>query len=161
RRQKGINQIIDAISKNGDYSLLVIGDGKVREDLERQAVRNNCFDRCLFLGYKKEAHKYLKFIDVYVMSSYQEGFGLVNLEAALYNKPVVCSNINVFKEIFNESCVSFFDLNDTDSLIVALSKIKQNYNYFSENLNQLVATKYTPERMGKEYFLLYEDLKFI
>ena len=155
RKQKGINQIIDAIGDNKEYSLLIIGDGNVKRDLEIQAAQNGCQDRCLFIGHKEDAFRYLEFIDIYAMTSYQEGFGLVNLEAALYKKPVICSNINVFNEIFNENCVCFFELDNKESFLTALLKLRFDYDSFSQNLHRLVSVKYTPKCMGNEYLLFY------
>jgi len=50
-----------------------------------------------------------------VMPSYYEGFGLPVLEALTLGCPVICSDIPVFHELF-EDHVTFFDLNSKEDL---------------------------------------------
>lgn len=153
--QKGINQTINLIAKNPKLKFLIIGEGKEKTNLINLAINNKCIDRCMFLGHKNNAWEFLKLIDVFVMSSYQEGFGLVNLEAGLMKKPILCSNISVFKEIFPDDCVSFFELNNIKSMENSLNNLMINYKLFSNNLFHLVNSQYNLQIMNDNYFDLY------
>jgi len=157
-KQKGINQLIDAIAKDESFALLIIGDGKLKTELQKQAQLNNCLDRCIFLGYRIDAFRYLKYIDIYAMASYMEGFGIVVLEAALYKKPVLCSNIPVFRELFDKDTVAFFELNNPESILLNLKELRLNYSQYSNNIFRIVKEKYSTKRMADEYLSFYEDI---
>lgn len=95
--KKGVTYLIEAM-KSIDALLVIVGDGPLRGDLEKQAlsIRN----KIIFLGAK--THEDLKAIyasaDVFVIPSVttkdgdQEGFGLVMLEAMASGLPVIASN---------------------------------------------------------------------
>ena len=70
---------------------------------------------------------------LYVSLSIYEGFGLTLLEAMKSECPVVCSNIPVFKEIYDNSCeyVNSKSINDIKKGLERVLKSKKNKkNYF-------------------------------
>ncbi|EFI2357549.1 glycosyltransferase family 4 protein, partial [Escherichia coli] len=85
-----------------------------------------------------------------------EGFGLALLEAVAAKKTVVCSNIPIFKEIFTERQVSFFELDNTNSLIQAIQ------NSISNDINDAyirLQQNYSSDTMARLYHELYMTCK--
>ena len=117
---KGIDQIIDALPFLSNHALVILGSGKEVAKLKQQAIKNGVANRCLFLGYQKNAYRYLKFYDIFALPSRAEGFPLTLLEAAQYKKNTVCSNINIFQELLTDNDVTFFELNNIPSLVDAI-----------------------------------------
>ena len=78
--------IIQALQELPQTKFCIIGDGKIKNDLIQLSVKLKVSDRVLFLGYKKDAYKYLPYFDVYAIPSHSEGFPLAMLEAAAYGK---------------------------------------------------------------------------
>jgi len=155
---KGIGQIIDALRYLPDYCLVIIGEGPERKLLERKVQDNNLNERCMFLGYKPNAHQYMKYFDIYIMSSYSEGFPLVLIEAAQYAKPVVCSNLPIFREFFNENEVEFFELDNIESLIKSITRAFKKRNILSNLIYAKYLENYTQEKMGEKYLNLFQKL---
>lgn len=95
--KKGVTYLIEAM-KSIDALLVIVGDGPLRNDLQKQAAEIR--DKVIFLGAK--THEELKVIyasaDVFVAPSVtakdgdQEGFGLVMLEAMASGLPVIANN---------------------------------------------------------------------
>lgn len=56
-----------------------------------------------------------------VLPSYAEGFGLPIVEAARYGRPVICSDIPVFREVGRDGAI-YFRVNDPDALAGAIRK---------------------------------------
>jgi len=56
--------------------------------------------------------------------SLEEGFGLTNLEAFSWGCPVICSDINVFREILGASAV-YFNPKSEESLATAMKRVLQ------------------------------------
>ena len=156
-RRKGVDLLIEALPMLDNYKLLIIGDGLVRKELENQALRLKVDDRCLFLGYQEKAYRFVPFYDIYASPSRSEGFGLAIMEAAIYSRKVLCSDIPIFRELFTETEVCFFDLQNINSLVQAVKQLEKN-NSFGLNLNKKWLSSFSPERMASNYLDLYESL---
>ena len=155
---KGIDQILEALVYLNEYNLIVVGSGPHLDRLKFKSKKLGISDRCLFLGYKKNAHNYLNYIDIYMLTSFSEGFPLSLLEAAQYKKAVVCSNLPIFKEFFDSSQVVFFELNDKESLINSVKFAKSNISSLSKNISKHYMKNYTSEVMGRNYFEKFNSL---
>lgn len=88
----GVEYLIEAM-QSVNAKLLIDGDGKSREKLENMTVSLGLEERVKFLG--KVSNELLKYCyqicDVFVLPSVEptEAFGLVQLEAMAYGKPVI------------------------------------------------------------------------
>lgn len=154
--RKGVDQVIKSLTKLFDYKLMVIGDGKDLEKLKFLSEKLGVRDRCLFYGYRNEAFRYLEFYDIYAMPSRSEGFPLALLEAALYKVPIVCSDIPVFKEICMLKDVSFFRLEDIDSLASAILYATSN-KQMAEIMYQHYINEYSPIKLYNGYMQIYRS----
>jgi hypothetical protein len=157
-KQKGIDQIIKALPLDSTFALLIIGEGKFKSYLIDLVEKLNLNNRVYFFGKKNDAFNYLNFIDIYILSSYQEGFGLSGLEAAQNKVPILCSDIPVFKEIYPPDSVIFFTLNNSESIINGLNTLKNDYNYYSEKIHNLYLNNYNSVIMGKNYLDFYKKI---
>ncbi len=118
---KGLAQVIQVLPLLQDYAFAVIGEGPEINMLKEQRLRHlELRTECIFFPYQEFPCNYLHYFDIYMMPSYSEGFGMAMVEAALGGKAIVCSDIPVFHEIFNENEVRFFTLDNTDSLQQAI-----------------------------------------
>ncbi|ABE63550.1 glycosyl transferase, group 1 [Nitrobacter hamburgensis X14] len=81
----------------------------------------------------EELQRHYASCDALIAASYVEGFGLPIVEAAEYNKPVIASDIPVFREVVgeNQSAV-FFDVGSTEALAACIDA-------FSRQLDQTLA----------------------
>jgi len=155
---KGIEQIIDSLVELKNYCLIIIGEGPERERLETKAAKLNLKTRCVFLGYRKNAHLFLKHIDIYMMTSFSEGFPLVLIEAAQYKKSTVCSNLPIFKEFFSSEEVVFFELNNIESLVTAIKSAYSKRENLSRNIYSKYIESYSADIMGNNYLKRFEHL---
>ncbi len=83
----------DLCSRGYDYHFSIIGDGHLRADLESKAASSNFAGRLRFEGFldRSEVMKRLSMIDLLVVPSVSEPFGLVALEAILHGIPVAAT----------------------------------------------------------------------
>lgn len=153
--RKGIDIIINALPKLSGYKLLIVGDGKSRNSLERMSKKLKIESRCLFVGYKPDAYRYLAHYDLFALPSRSEGFPLALLEAAAFGVPTVASNIPVIKEAFSSDEVSFFDLRNPNSIIRAILDATSN-QIMARKMNQKFLTAYSPESQYNQYLNIYK-----
>lgn len=156
--RKGLHQVIKVLPYFHNIVFVIIGDGSEKKKLENLAKKLKVYDRCLFLGYKQDAKKYLKVYDYFVISSYTEGLPLALIEAALASKPIIASSISIHKEVFDSYEVSFFELDDANSLIKAIKYAKNNKSILSKNVYNRYNKNYTQEHMGSKYANLYRNI---
>ncbi|MEK7167867.1 MAG: glycosyltransferase family 4 protein [Patescibacteria group bacterium] len=99
---KGLEYLIEA-SRSFDNSLtIVIGDGLLRKKLEEKIIDSNLQDKFLLLGKIDEASRYLKALDVFILTSTKEGLPFSLLEAMSAGLPIVTTNVGGIPEIINE-----------------------------------------------------------
>jgi glycosyltransferase involved in cell wall biosynthesis len=156
-KRKGIDQILNLISVEKGFALIIIGEGKELPDLQRLATTLKISDRCLFFGFRNNAKVYFRYFDFFIMPSRSEGFGLALIEAVQQKVPVICSDIDVFRELFASNEVTFFKLGDLNSLSNSMktaietgfTKTKTAYERFQSNYTALI--------MAKHYQSLYKS----
>ncbi len=71
--------------------LVIVGEGGLRPQLERQIAELALDDRVHLLGYRTDVPNILRALDLFVMSSKEEGFGGVCSEAMCCGVPVVAT----------------------------------------------------------------------
>jgi glycosyltransferase involved in cell wall biosynthesis len=102
-RNKGYDLLLDAAALLRDrgmgFSLTLVGDGPERAALERQAATLNLTDRVAFLGWLENPSEALRAMDLFVLSSRVEPFGLVVIEAMAAGLPVVSTDIGGPRDI--------------------------------------------------------------
>jgi L-malate glycosyltransferase len=157
-KRKGIELLIQVLSLRSDLALVIIGEGSRKKKLEKFARRTNIEDRCLFCGFKRSPQQFYKYFDYYISPSLSEGFGLALVEAVSEKIPVVCSDIEVFKELFKDDEVSFYKNRELTSLF---EKLKSDYSCLklkSESAFKRFQNYYTVSLMAVQYGVLYQSV---
>jgi glycosyltransferase involved in cell wall biosynthesis len=93
---KGLKFLIQAMSQV-DAKLVIVGEGPLRAELEREAANNGTSGRVIFLGeVDGNLTSYYHAADVFALPSCErsEAFGLVQLEAMACGRPVVNTQID-------------------------------------------------------------------
>lgn len=156
-KRKGIDQVLNLIAAETGLAALIIGEGKELSNLKRLSEKLNISDRCEFCGFRGNAVVYFKYLDLFIMPSRSEGFGLALIEAVQQRIPVICSDIAVFKELLSEEEAAFFKSDDLASLIRALRIADKTGKNKSERAYTRYLKNYTASLMAKSYSALYQS----
>jgi glycosyltransferase involved in cell wall biosynthesis len=101
--QKGFTYALQAFKRIErefpEAHLLIAGDGPLNMPLKAEARQLGLARRVHFLGWRTDIPNVLAGLDVFVMPSLWEGFGLVLLEAMAQALPVVGSAVSAIPEI--------------------------------------------------------------
>ncbi len=95
--QKNFSLLIDAyayaISQYSiEHDLLIVGDGKERQNLETKVAEAGLADRVFFKGQQNNPFPWYKQADLFVLSSKFEGLGMVLIEALACKTKVVSTD---------------------------------------------------------------------
>ncbi len=111
--QKGIDRFIRVHSKlmqKGIYNnIYVIGDGPLKEQLEKQIKEQNVENSFYLLGKKQNPYPYIKAADYFCLFSYFEGYGMVLEEAKILNKPILITNTAAREAVGGYSNATIFE----------------------------------------------------
>jgi glycosyltransferase involved in cell wall biosynthesis len=156
--RKGLEQIIKVLAINPKIAFVLIGDGSEKENLLALANQLNVNDRIFFAGFRKNSTDYLPYFDIYIAPSRSEGVSLSLLEAVASKTPVVCSNIISFTELFDKEEISFFELDNIESLNKAIVFSTENKDELVKRAFDKYLNNYTETIMAQHYLKLYNKL---
>jgi glycosyltransferase involved in cell wall biosynthesis len=100
---KGLDCLLQATARLAQQfptvACLLVGDGPLRAELERLAAELGLKERVVFAGYRTEVPSLLAAMDLYMLPTHREGFGVAFAEAMSMQVPVVASRISPLTEI--------------------------------------------------------------
>ena len=85
--------IQDTLQRHPNVHLLIAGEGELREELEAESTRLAIASNVHFLGWREDTAELLGASDIFVLSSHNEGLGLVLIEAMTKHLPVVATDV--------------------------------------------------------------------
>lgn len=93
--QKDFPTLIKAFSlvqQKMKAKLIILGKGHLINELKSLSEQLGIKDKVLFLGFKQNPYKYMRYSDVFVLTSKVEGFGHVIVEAMTTGTPIISTN---------------------------------------------------------------------
>ncbi|NRR30556.1 glycosyltransferase [Oxalobacteraceae bacterium] len=99
--------------------LVLIGTGPLEADLRAQAQHSGVAGRVLFAGFQDAVEQLLPALDVHVLLSRNEGFGIATIEAMACGVPVVCSDVPGSRDILQHSAGGLLVPAEDDGAIAA------------------------------------------
>ena len=137
-----------------DYTVLVVGDGEQRPELEQFCRDNDLTEQVRWLGripYEKLG-QYIQLADVFVLPTLEDTWGMVVLETMILGKPVLCSTGAGASELVKDGQNGYrFEPENA----AQLSGLMQNFVDRPEIIpemgqqSQQIMEQHTPEKAGK------------
>ena len=107
-----------------DSQLVIMGKGRLEQDLKALANELGVGEQVLFLGQVPDARRYFRAFDVFALSSDHEPFGMVLLEAMAAGVPLLATACGGAKEVV-EGVGILFPLGDAEHLAQGLQHLAQ------------------------------------
>lgn len=153
--RKGIDLLLEAcvfLQKQNycDYTLLIIGDGIQRNELEEFTQKHelqNCVKWLGWLDYSVLSY-YFQMVDVFVFPTLEDTWGMVVLEAMTFGKPILCSQFAGASEMVIHGKNGYiFDPYQTEDLAKFMKEFIDNPSVSIEMGNQSkeLISQHTPE----------------
>ena len=164
---KGMDLVVPAFAevrkRFPDVQLLVVGDGSLRAAMEQQAMALGCDDAVTWVGRQpqEELSQYYSRMDIVLMPSRSEGFGLTAIEAMAHGCVVVASDIGGLPEVVRDGVCGLLhrseDVRDMAEKICSLIASSELYRSLQKNALQHVQ-KFSFQRYAELILDLYGKL---
>lgn len=164
--QKGHIYLLEAFAvvrtSHPRAKLILVGEGPLRESLEKRVQGLGIADSVLFLGGRDDVPGILDASDLFVFSSLWEGFALALAEAMACGKIVVSTRVAGVSEIVREGVSGFLvESKNVPQLAGAIEKALSlsplERKKMEESATAIVQERFSVQKMVKDYQNLYEE----
>jgi glycosyltransferase involved in cell wall biosynthesis len=162
KNQEALINIFEVIAKRDpSVFLVIIGDGRLREELENKVSSLFSKDRILFAGYRNDVLQILKHATAFLMPSLIEGLPGVILEAMYCQTPVIANNVGGISEVVNDATGLLVEKGDEQGFIRAINEVLSggdNINQKIINAHKLVVDEYLNPQIAARFRESYEQV---
>ncbi|EES5341247.1 glycosyltransferase family 4 protein, partial [Escherichia coli] len=156
-KRKGIDLVIQTLTKEHKIYYIVAGNGIEKHNLINLVKARKLHERVYFIDFLDEPESFMSQLDVFLMPSRSEGFGLTVLESTKLGIPVITSNIPIFMELFDQMCLTF-DIKNPSTLIDVITYAKKNRLHLSQKFHAIFQDRFTSSKMATKYENVYNNL---
>lgn len=146
----------------GNVKLLVVGDGILKEKLQKLVSDLSETQGVMFLGKRNDVKSLLHIMDVVCLSSLSEGLSLTLTEAMASGKPIVATNVGGNPELIVNGVTGFLVPPESpDEMANAILKLLRNDELrisMGQKGRERVKKEFDINGIAKEYEKLYFEL---
>jgi glycosyltransferase involved in cell wall biosynthesis len=145
-----------------ESELYIVGNGNRKKELEVLARELDIYEKVLFLGRTQYITEFLSLIDLFILPSRYEGFGLVLLEAMRAKKPILASNNSSIPEVLGLDFPGLFKTGSAQDLLEKIELIINNKKFVINLTDQYSdqLKKFEPTNMAKRILKIYRNSHF-
>lgn len=156
--EKNVDVLIRATALLGDnVQLHIVGSGGGKEELAALATSLGIAHRVVFHGQQKNVAPFFNSADIYVQSSFYEGFGLTLLEAAMAGLPIVSTDVGLIGKELPIEAVIVAQARDVKSFVVAIKKLVEDSGLRQENGEKLKQSAIAMRISYQDYLGAYRE----
>lgn len=149
------------VNKYPNSTLTIVGDGNLKEELNKLVKKLNIQDKVSFLG-KVENSKLVKLYNessCFILPSDYETFGVVYIEAMACGLPTIATKCGGPEDIIKDYNGLLVDKDNSDKLLEAMFYIYENYNKYDKNkISKDTIDKYGQETICNSIIDIYNNL---
>jgi len=148
-------------SKFSNVQFLLVGDGPLRQELEREAVELGLQGQVQFIGDRRDIAAVLAGADVSVVPSSSESLSNVMLESMAAGVPVVATDVGGNGELAGHGRAVLVVPNDEEALAAGLETLLVNPQMrtaMATEAREFVKTNFSVEQIRSQYCALYAEV---
>lgn len=161
-KNKNHIQLINAMDilkdKYPNIKVLCIGDGTLKESLEKQIILRNLQNNIFMLGYRLDVNKLINISDIGILLSRREGLPRNIMEFMACGRKVIATDIRGCRDLIcDETIGTLVNVDDYESTAKAIEKY-YILNDKSFEVSEKIR-KYDIESINSELLKIYEDVQ--
>jgi len=164
--EKGIDDLLRAavhvVRQCQNAKFLIVGDGPMREALEKLADELGLKDSVRFAGYQDDLVAIYNLMDIYVSPSLQEEMPRSILEAAACERPMIATNVGAVSQVIKHGetgvLVPARQPQRLAEEILELFQNRQLGEQYGQNVRQWVSLKFSESEFMEKLATIYEEV---
>lgn len=163
---KGFDRLLRIIKRLRDDNypvyLYLLGVGPMQKSLEQYIAENSLENNVSLLGYQTNPYKYVSKCELFICSSYSEGFSTAVTESLIVGTPVCTVEVSGMKEMLgNNNEYGIITKNDENDLYLELRKllddpsILEHYKLRARKRGEIFRTEQTVSDVEKMLTNIY------
>lgn len=161
-KRKSYDRLLVAVNrliKNGcDVELMILGCGEEQEALKSYIAENGMEDSVYMVGFVHNPYPYVKSADIYVCSSFAEGYNTAVTEALILGKAVVSTEVSGIREQLGDSEYGIVTENSIDGLYTGLEKMCHDGTFLKyQEKAQEVSERYNLQNQMNQIYDVIES----
>ena len=166
--QKGITYILQAFEKVlkriPETHLLMVGEGDLKEKIETTAKDKGFSNNIHIVGFRDDIPNVMRTIDLLILPSVWEGFGIVLIEAMASQKPCITTDISSMPEIVVNGKTGVVvppkNAGQLSEAIIDLIGNPSKANKMGIQGRKVVEAKFTLKKMIDQYEQLFSEMQY-
>lgn len=162
--EKGLRYLIEAmptvVLAHPATRLVIVGEGILKDELERQTSQLGLQSNLGFLGFRPDATRIMGAADLFVLPSPAEPFGLVLIEAMAQGIPVVATRcggpVEIIEDGVSGQLVKPADASDLATAMIGLLSDSSKREVLGRNAFHRFNERFTAERMATATLEVYQ-----
>lgn len=163
--QKGMIYILQAfeqvLKEIPTAQLLIAGEGDLEEEILNTAKEKGMQNNISLIGFRDDIPNIMRTIDLLILPSVWEGFGIVLIEAMAAEKPCVTTNISSMPEIVIDGKTGYVvppkDADKLSDAIINLIRDPLKSKKMGSEGKKVVRAKFTLQKMIDQYEQLFSE----
>ena len=159
---KGLDLLLTSavLIESKDFVLHIGGNGALLNDYKKLAIKSGIETKCKFYGeiLPEDAPRFYSGLDLFILPSRYETFGIVLIEAMACGLPVIATKCGGPQDIVKEFTGMLIEKDNPKELARSIDEMSKNLRSY----NKAAIRKYADEKFGQNAFvgrisLLYAD----
>ena len=165
-KQKDYPTLLKAIKRVFDsgveVELFIVGEGVEKDNLIELSLELGINKRVHWLGRTPFVNEFLSQLDLFVLPSIYEGFGLVLLEAMQANKPILAANNSSIPEVLGKDYAGLFETSNAEKLSILIKKVLLEDSFAKQLVSNYVSRldNFKPKVMEEKILRVYDKSGF-
>lgn len=138
---------------------VVVGDGEIKPDLEAEAKRLGIEEAVRFTGYRQDTDRVYASLDLFVLSSFNEGLPVTIIEALAAGRYVVAARVGGVPDLITSDRLGLMVApGDVEALSEAMVRALSERRRPSEEVRDATCLRYGIDRLTEDLDELYRRL---
>ena len=163
--EKNLGELMELFAQarqhNDKLKFLIVGDGPVREDLQRQAQRLGVAEHVIFTGMvdPSQVQNYYQLGDIFVSASTSETQGLTYIEAAANGLPLLCRQDDCLADVLQEG-QNGYEYTSAEEFLQAIDMAMHDTQWreTAARRSQEIAAAFDKKAFGEAIENIYESV---
>ena len=165
-KDKGIEELINVFKKikniHNNIKLLILGESELHNSISKSTQEYILTDKdIIYVGRQSDVRPFIKKMNILVLPTHREGFGMVVIEAGAMEVPAIVTNIHGCSETIEDNktglLINLKDESDLYSKMLSAIENKNLCTTLGKNARERISKMYNQKQLWEEVYKFYSN----